>query len=303
MRKVTNSNYTKDPLYPRVERAVREILETGDVVAPVEVFMRMDLLKRENLENWRFARVPFLERVIHCSLGKTNRVLRILRYHAARLGLKESQTEYRKWGKGGKRIHLRFSKYGDPNLEAAYSRHFVDPRAAQAKEEKISGGGGEPGAAMGTPVEAKPRGPVKHTLTVDASCHTREGLVGVGIVIQASDQPGHRGPVLDRLSEVHREVKPSDAELLSVLRALEIAVERGYHLVTVRTDCPHLAEHLRKAQAVDPGRLPEGITRRIVDLAAGFEDCTFRGLTRHRNLEARLLARSGVVRQQAPGDR
>ncbi len=82
MRKVNAGNYTKDPLYPRVERAVREILETGDVVAPVEVFIRMDLLKRENLEDWRFVRVSCLERVIHCNLSKANRVLRILRCHA-----------------------------------------------------------------------------------------------------------------------------------------------------------------------------------------------------------------------------
>jgi len=117
MRKVTAGNYTKDPLYPRVERAVRQILETGDVVAPVEVFMRMDLLKRENLEDGRFARIPYLERVIHTNLSKANRVLRVLRCHAAKLGLKESHSEYRKWGKGGRRIHLRFSKYGDPGME------------------------------------------------------------------------------------------------------------------------------------------------------------------------------------------
>jgi hypothetical protein len=39
--------------------------------------------------------------------------------------LKPSNTVYHKWGKGGKRILLRFSKTGAPALEAAYSRHYV----------------------------------------------------------------------------------------------------------------------------------------------------------------------------------
>jgi hypothetical protein len=33
-------------------------------------------------------------------------------------------VSYRKWGRGGKRIVLRFSKSGDPRLEAAYSRCY-----------------------------------------------------------------------------------------------------------------------------------------------------------------------------------
>ena len=38
MKKLTSANYKQDQLYPVVVRAVAEILETGDVVAPVEVF-------------------------------------------------------------------------------------------------------------------------------------------------------------------------------------------------------------------------------------------------------------------------
>jgi hypothetical protein len=36
-----------------------------------------------------------------------------------------AETVYRKWGRGGERVVLRFSKFEDPNLEAAYSRCYL----------------------------------------------------------------------------------------------------------------------------------------------------------------------------------
>jgi hypothetical protein len=138
MKKLTSSSYTKDQLYPSVARAMAEILAAGAVVAPVEVLLRMGRIKMEQYEDWRFGRIPYLERVCSGSLGKMNRILRILDRHARSLGLTPSQTVYHKWGRGGKRIVLRFSKSGQPNLEAAYSRHnFAKNRlAAEASRRK-----------------------------------------------------------------------------------------------------------------------------------------------------------------------
>ena len=65
------------------------------------------------------------------NLSKMNRLLRILDIHACSLGLTPSQTAYHKWGRGGKGLVLRFSKSGEPGLEAAYSRHYVRKAAAQ----------------------------------------------------------------------------------------------------------------------------------------------------------------------------
>lgn len=55
---------------------------------------------------------------------RLSRLLRILRFYVHDLKLKPSQTVYCRWGKGPKQL-LRFTKTGDANLEAAYSRHFV----------------------------------------------------------------------------------------------------------------------------------------------------------------------------------
>jgi len=125
MKKLTSSNYTKDQLYPAVARAIAEILQTGTVVAPVEVLLQMQRITRQQYEDWRFGRIPYLERVTVGGLGKMSRILRIIEQHARTLNLKPSPTVYHKWGKGGKRIVLRFSKSGEPNLEAAYSRHYL----------------------------------------------------------------------------------------------------------------------------------------------------------------------------------
>ena len=125
MKKTTASNYKQDKLYPAVARAVAEILKTESFVTPVDVLLHMQRITKQQVEDWRFGRIPYLERVTVGGLGKMYRILRILELHARSLNLKPSQTVYRKWGKGGKRIVLRFSKSGDHNLEAAYSRHYL----------------------------------------------------------------------------------------------------------------------------------------------------------------------------------
>jgi hypothetical protein len=124
VKRITTENYRTDPYYPRVTRATDAILAKTDVVAPVEVFIHMDLLRREDLERWRFGRVTYLEQVIRCNLAKASRILRILRMHAHDLHLRPSQTAYVRLGKGT-RIPLRFSKTGEPALEKAYSLHFI----------------------------------------------------------------------------------------------------------------------------------------------------------------------------------
>ena len=81
------ATYREDPLYPRVTRAVEAILQHGRVVAPIDVLVGMGLLTREQFENWRRGRVPYLERVIDCNLTRLSRLLRILRFHAHDLNL------------------------------------------------------------------------------------------------------------------------------------------------------------------------------------------------------------------------
>lgn len=124
--RVSVDSFRHDPMYPQIERAVAAILASSKVVAPVDVIVRLGWLSAVDLENWRFGRVPYLERVIRCNLTRLSRFLRILGFHCHELNLTASQTAYVKWGKG-RRTALRFTKTGDPPLERVYARHFVWP--------------------------------------------------------------------------------------------------------------------------------------------------------------------------------
>ena len=124
MKQLTQTNYKSDKLYPSVVRAVAAILERSSFVAPVDVLLESQRLDKKLYDDWRFGRIPYLERITHSGLGNLNRILRIIALHCQAIELRPSQTIYNRYGKGPK-TRLRFSKSGESNLEAAYSTHWV----------------------------------------------------------------------------------------------------------------------------------------------------------------------------------
>ena len=50
------------------------------------------VLRKIDVESWRFGRVSYLEKVIRCNLGKTSRILRILRMHVHDLNMTPSHS-------------------------------------------------------------------------------------------------------------------------------------------------------------------------------------------------------------------
>ena len=124
MKQLTKSNYKSDKLYPSVVRAVTAILERKLFISPIEILIETDRLDKKLYEDWRFGRIPYLERVTNGGLGMLNRIVKIIQLHCHERGLKPSHTVYNRWGKGPKTL-LRFSKSGDDKLEIAYSTHWV----------------------------------------------------------------------------------------------------------------------------------------------------------------------------------
>jgi hypothetical protein len=129
MRPLTLATFRSDPLFPKISRVVAAILEKDHVVRPIDVLIGMQLLSRDDLEEWRRGHVPYLEKVIECNLSRLSRLLRILRFHAHDLKLAPSATAYVRHGSGPKH-RLRFTKTGDAKLEKAYHTHFVWPGKA-----------------------------------------------------------------------------------------------------------------------------------------------------------------------------
>ena len=124
MIKLTVGNYKNDKYYPKVVKAMNDELINSSFVSSIDVMQRMDVLKKEHVEDWRNGRVTYLEKVIHCNLSKANRILRLMQFHAHDLNMKPSITIYKR-KTGSKKIVLRFSKSGESRLEDSYSRHFI----------------------------------------------------------------------------------------------------------------------------------------------------------------------------------
>lgn len=123
-------------LRKKVWECAGQLIAEKGYVSPVDLFVKMERLTPQQVEDWRFRRIPYLERVAIGNLSKMNMVLLALREFAGSAKLKPSLTVYKSWGKGPKQ-RLRFSKHGLPSVEEMYSTHYV------AQTKKLSGMLGE----------------------------------------------------------------------------------------------------------------------------------------------------------------
>ncbi|MCH1939222.1 hypothetical protein [Holdemania massiliensis] len=81
--------------------------------------------------------MDYLERVCNTNLSKLSLILHEIRVYARKNQLKPSVSDYKQWGNKNKKISLRFSKYGNPEIEKQYSTLYVDvKRIGQLKEMK-----------------------------------------------------------------------------------------------------------------------------------------------------------------------
>lgn len=111
-------------LHKRVWECAGQLIAEKGYVSPVDLLVKMERLTPQQVEDWRFRRVPYLERVAIGNLSKMNTVLLALREFARAAELKASLTVYISWGKGPKQ-RLRFSKHGSPSVEEMYATHYV----------------------------------------------------------------------------------------------------------------------------------------------------------------------------------
>lgn len=104
--------------------AVATVLREKGAVTVVDVLVAMGRLAPARVEDWRFGRVPYLERVVQGSLGQLSAIGRQVRAACEAMGLEPSVTDYRSWGRGRKRA-LRFSRSGEPAIERAYATRWT----------------------------------------------------------------------------------------------------------------------------------------------------------------------------------
>jgi len=133
---------------------------------------------------------------------------------------------------------------------------------------------------------------LRHTITVDFSGDYERRVAGIGIVVQESTKPGRRGPIVAELAEAF-EGMLSQGEKYAVLRALQVAFERGFRDLKIRSDDNAMRRRLKKSY--DRKLIPpdDDLDRRILELAAEFDRVHFGYVPRRKNQRAHNLARRG----------
>lgn len=109
----------------KVWSAAGDILKEKNYISPVDILMKMEILSCKDYENWRFNRIPYLEKVCKTNLHKLSLILKELRAYAEENQLSPSLTAYYQWGVKGRRLPLCFSKYRETKIEEAYATHLV----------------------------------------------------------------------------------------------------------------------------------------------------------------------------------
>ena len=127
------------------------------------------------------------------------------------------------------------------------------------------------------------------TLTVDASHNAVTEITGIGIIVQQRVGPKGRGPIIEEVAEGYSNVARGAGELLAIYRALEIARQRGFVRIKVRSD--HNAMRNKLRDNFRSGRSDTGLRGGILLLACTFEWVDFGYVPRRRNHIAHGLAR------------
>ena len=139
--------------------------------------------------------------------------------------------------------------------------------------------------------------PFWHTFRVDASFDKQRGITGIGLILRATDKPGRDGAVVARFSEAYIGLPVQAGEQFAVLRALEIASERGHRLLRVRSDYNQMRIALKNDY--EAGIVPDehNLQVMILGVAQKFDQIKFAWVPRGRNQEAHSLARKGVLQR------
>ena len=137
--------------------------------------------------------------------------------------------------------------------------------------------------------------PVWYTFRVDASFDKQRGITGIGLILRATHKAGRDGAVVARFSESYIGLPTQAGEQFAVLRAVEIAFERGYRLLRVRSDYNKMRIVLKHDYQDGVAQEEHNLRGMILCLARKFEHIKFAWIPRRRNQEAHFLARQAVL--------
>jgi hypothetical protein len=124
------------PLPERVGRAAEEAFAAQNYVSAVDVLLGLGWLNVNTLQYWRRGSVDCLEEELQTSPARVAEAMELLRDWAGERRLIASETEY--VARTPQRQALRFSRGGDPAIEAQYRTHWVSPTLSEKERERLA---------------------------------------------------------------------------------------------------------------------------------------------------------------------
>ncbi|HEV7410267.1 MAG TPA: hypothetical protein VGO01_17440 [Bradyrhizobium sp.] len=122
-------------LADRVVGAAEAALAAQGYVSPVDVLTGVGWLDPGTVERWRRGQIDCIESAVQTSLPRILEALTLLQSWATEQGLSPNQADY--VARTPHRQTLRFSRSGEPAIEARYRTHWVSPKLSEKKRERL----------------------------------------------------------------------------------------------------------------------------------------------------------------------
>ena len=116
--------------------AAEAALAHHQYVSAIDMLTGSGLLYSGHVEQWRKGRIDFIEPMIQGNLKKISLSMKLFHEWAQSKGLKPSETQYVRSGRGGT-VNLQFSASGDPDIEKVYRTHYVSPALSSQKQQRL----------------------------------------------------------------------------------------------------------------------------------------------------------------------
>jgi hypothetical protein len=124
------------PLDDRVARAAAGALAARNFVSAIDILVGIGWLDPGAMERWRRGQIDCLEEAIQTDPSRISEAMRLFRAWATARGLSASETVY--VDRTSRRRTLRFSRSGNPPIEASYRTHWVSSELSEGKRERLA---------------------------------------------------------------------------------------------------------------------------------------------------------------------
>jgi hypothetical protein len=129
------SRKNRIPLADRVAKAAEAALAVQHFVSAIDILVGIGWLDSGAVERWRRGQIDRLEEAIQTDLSRISEAMRLFRAWATARGLSASETAY--VDRTPPRQTLRFSRSGNPAIEASYRTNWVSPELSDNKRKRL----------------------------------------------------------------------------------------------------------------------------------------------------------------------